>query len=113
MFDIYFRLNNYRLCAPLTKILEGPGYPDLDQYPVSYVVTYRYYTGRLQLFEGRYEAAERDLMFCFSSLRADMHARNKRMALMFLVPAKLMRGRLPSQQLLQRRLQRPRCRRRS
>ncbi len=23
MFDVYFRLNNYRLCTPLTKILEG------------------------------------------------------------------------------------------
>ena len=62
MFDVYFRLKNYRLCAPLTKILEGPGYPPLTAYPPSHVVTYRFYTGRLSLFNGDYDAAQRDLV---------------------------------------------------
>ena len=102
MFDIYFRLNNYRLCAPLTKILEGPGYRALSDYPVSHLVTYRFFTGRLQLFEGRYADAETDLAFCFESIPASRSERNKRLALMFLVPAKLMRGRLPQTALLTR-----------
>lgn len=101
MFDIYFRLNNYRLCAPLTKILEGPGYPELEEYPVSHVVTYRYYTGRLHLFDGHYAEAESDLAYCFEMCGRQFQ-RNKRVALMYLIPAKLMNGKLPTPQLLQR-----------
>ncbi len=94
MFEIYFRLNNYRLCAPLCKILEGPGYPSIDEYPPSHVVTYRYYTGRLHLFDGKYSEAEAELAACFES--CPPQHRNRRVALMFLIPAKLMRGKIPS-----------------
>ncbi len=68
MFDLYFRLNNYRLCTPLTKILQGPGYPDLEEYPLSHVTTYRFYTGRLHLFDGKYAEAEVELSSCFSNI---------------------------------------------
>lgn len=94
MFDVYFKLNNYRLCTPLTKILEGPGYPAVEEYPVSHLVTYRFYTGRLHLFNGDYASAEADLSYCFHTCTR-LHAKNKRTALLFLVPAKLMTGKLP------------------
>ena len=101
MFDLYFRLNNYRLCAPLIKILEGPGYPPIDQYPASHVATFRFYTGRLNLFDGKYEAAEADLTQCFESIPSRFHAQ-KRQALVYLAPAKMMRGKLPQPSLLER-----------
>lgn len=99
MFDVYFRLKNYRLCAPLTKILEGPGYPPLTAYPPSHVVTYRFYTGRLSLFNGDYDAAQRDLSLCFHACPRTAF-KNKRLALVFLVPAALMLGKLPLPRLL-------------
>jgi hypothetical protein len=100
MFEIYFRLNNYRLCAPLCKILEGPGYPSLDEYPLSHVVTYRFYTGRLHLFDGKYAEAEAELAACFEACPSQH--RNRRVALMFLIPAKLMRGKIPRAEMMGR-----------
>ena len=95
------RLHNthFPSCKPLTKILEGPGYPKLDAFPISQYVTYRYYTGRLHIFDGNYAEAEKDLEVCFQRCIASA-TRNKRKALMFLVPAKLMRGKIPPKQLL-------------
>lgn len=101
MFDVYFRLHNYRLCSAPRKILEGPGYPRVEEYPVSHVVTYRYYTGRLHLFDAEYIEAERDLSYCFHGCPRS-HFRNKRLSLIFLVPAALMLGKLPKPQLLEK-----------
>lgn len=116
MLEVYFMLSNYRLCAPLAKILEGPGYPSLDEYPLSHTVTYRYYMGRLHLLDGRYEEAERDLQQSFEQMpkagkknfqqqknnNAQVSYHNKRLVLAYLIPAKLMRGKLPQKNLLEK-----------
>ena len=62
------------------------------------MVTYRYYSGRLSLFEDQYQAAEDSLESALANCLAttEVGRRNKRKILRYLVPVKLYRGRLPS-----------------
>lgn len=61
LFKIYFKLNTLQLCSKLINVVERPGpscATDQFQYfPVSDVVAYKYYVGRLKMFEDRYEEA--------------------------------------------------------
>ena len=61
LFKIYFKLNTLQLCSKLINVVERPGAScatDHYQYfPVSDVVAYKYYVGRLKMFEDRYEEA--------------------------------------------------------
>jgi len=65
------------------------------------MVTYRYYVGRLNMFEDQYDLAEQNfdyaLLHCHHSAVA-----NKKRILNYLVPVKLLRGRLPTTKLLQK-----------
>jgi len=45
LFKIYFELKNLSLCKHLIKTVEGQGFPELDRFPVSQLVTYRFYVG--------------------------------------------------------------------
>lgn len=61
------------------------------------MVTYRYYAGRLNMFEDQYEAAESNLDYALKHChRAAI--KNKKGILRYLVPVKLLRGRLPTAQ---------------
>lgn len=61
LFKIYFKLNTLQLCSKLINVVERPGALNaLDHYmlfPVSDVVTYKFYIGRLKMFEDKYEDA--------------------------------------------------------
>ncbi len=59
------------------------------------MVTYRYFVGRLNMFEDQYEAAELSLDYAFLHCHKAAHA-NKKFILRYLVPVKIYRGRLPS-----------------
>lgn len=59
------------------------------------MVTYRYYVGRLNLFEDQYEAAEENLEYALAHCYKDAVA-NKKRILRYLVPVKLLRGRFPT-----------------
>jgi hypothetical protein len=62
---------------------------------MSQMVTYRYYIGRLNMFEDQHELAEKNLDYAFQHChRNAIH--NKKCILRYLVPIKLFRGRLPS-----------------
>jgi len=66
LFKIYFKVNTLQLCGKLINVVEGPNpggssinsnnsiMNDLHQYPVCDVVMYKYYLGRLKMFEDRY-----------------------------------------------------------
>ena len=59
LFKIYFKLNTLQLCGKLINVVERPGFVDSYRYfPVSDIVTYKYYIGRLKMFEDRYEEAK-------------------------------------------------------
>lgn len=65
LFKLYFRLNNLKLCKTLTKHVETAHFIPLEQFPMSQQVTYRYYVGRLAMFDGDYARAEAALAFAF------------------------------------------------
>lgn len=63
-------------------------------------MTYSFYAGRLSALNGDNERAERELEYAFVHCPRT-HERNRRLALQYLVPVKLARGKLPKQGLLE------------
>lgn len=99
LFKLYFRLNHLKLCTFLVKMVAQ--LPDLRTYPKAQVVAYRYYLGRLHVFEEKYEEAEESLTYAFRHCAKAAPA-NKRRILHFLIPVKLLRGQYPHERLLQK-----------
>ncbi|KAI0561088.1 Proteasome component PCI [Gracilaria domingensis] len=99
LLKIYFKLNNLRLCGNLTKSvnLRSSGY--FESFPISHRATYRYFTGRLHLYENRYEEAVRDLEFALQHVPRRMEL-NRRQILLYLIPSKILTGVLPSDRML-------------
>lgn len=95
LFAIYFQLNTLRLCRNLLRPVETRKLH--EQGSMGHLVTYRYYTGRLFLFEDQYEEAEESLDFAFSKCHTNA-IHNKKAILRYLIPIKIFRGRLPSSQ---------------
>jgi len=93
LFSIYFRLNTLRLCKNLLRPVETRKLH--EQGTMADMVTYRYYVGRLNLFEDQYAAAEENLEYALDNCHRSAVA-NKKRILHYLVPVKLYRGRLPS-----------------
>jgi len=58
-------------------------------------VTYRYYVGRLNMFEDKYSEAEQHLDYALRHCHKNATL-NKRCILNYLLPVKLMRGRFPT-----------------
>jgi PCI domain len=94
-----YQLNNLRLCTNLIKSVDSPNFPPIHMFPKSEIVTYKYYYGRLMLFEERYgdaaESLDESLRMCHPTA-----LRNKRRILEFLIPVKMILGTLPSQHML-------------
>jgi hypothetical protein len=86
-------LNTLRLCKNLLRPVETRKLH--LQSTMGQMVTYRYYTGRLNLFEDQYAAAEENLEYALTHCHVNA-VRNKKRILRYLVPVKLYRGRLPS-----------------
>ena len=95
LFSIYFQLNTLRLCKNLVRPVEQKQLHQVGT--MGQLVTYRYYVGRLNLFEDLYEEAEKNLEYAFNNCHKNA-VHNKRCILRYLVPVKLYRGRLPSAQ---------------
>jgi hypothetical protein len=58
LFKIYFRINTLRMCKNLIRSLEAPNATPLDSFPIGQRVTYRFYTGRLAVFDEDYAKAD-------------------------------------------------------
>jgi hypothetical protein len=99
LFAIYFRLNTLRLCKNLLRPVESRKLH--EQGKMSEMVTYRFYVGRLFLFEDQYQAAEENLDYALQHCHKSAAA-NKQKILRYLVPVKLYRGRLPSARLMEK-----------
>jgi hypothetical protein len=95
LFSIYFELNTLRLCKNLLRPVELRKLH--QQGAIGQLVTYRYYVGRLNMFEDQYSEAEQNLQFAFDNCHKNA-VHNKKCILRYLVPVKLYRGRLPSAQ---------------
>jgi hypothetical protein len=113
LFAAYFRLNTLRLCKNLVRPMESRNIPEQTQsYPLGQIIMYRYYVGRLYLFEDSYDQAEMQLQYCLSKCAVlDQQLRqrdtsgpsrilenNTRRILRYLIPVKIFRGKLPTLQ---------------
>lgn len=51
-FKVYFRLNSMRMCQTFISNIRTGGL-ELDMFPISQQVTYKYYLGRYALYNGQ------------------------------------------------------------
>ncbi len=77
----------------------GSSEGSLLHIPLSQAITYRYYTGRLEMYEDAYPAADAALSFAFFNCPVDSPT-NKRRILEALVPIRLHLGIVPADALL-------------
>lgn len=55
-FKIYFKINKLNLCKPMIRAIESLAFK--DQYPLSQLITYKYYTGRKAMFDSDFKGGE-------------------------------------------------------
>jgi hypothetical protein len=85
------------------RAIETADVPPIEQFPKSEAVSYRYYKGRLALYEGHYASAESALEYAYQCIPSSVESlRNKRLTLLYLIPAKLFLGQIPTLNLLNR-----------
>ena len=93
LFAMYFKLNTLRLCKNLLRPVESRGLHLSGD--MSDMVTYRFYVGRIHMFEDQYELAETNLDYAFRHCHRNA-LKNKKCILRYLVPVKMLRGRFPT-----------------
>merc|ERR1739848_426985 len=71
------------------------------QFSKAHLITYRYFVGKKAMFDADYKLADELLTFAFERCHRNARA-NKRTVLIYLLPVKMQRGRMPSDELLQR-----------
>ncbi len=65
---VYFKLNTLRLAKPLINAINQMGKVlDFEAFPAAHRVKYKYYTGRLDIFEERFVSWARSLCRMTSS----------------------------------------------
>ena len=62
LFKVYFQLNTLRLCKTLINAVNSKQFLEFEAFPASQRVTYRYYTGRLNIFDERYVSRQSHLL---------------------------------------------------
>jgi len=97
LFAMYFRLNILRLCKNLIRPVESRKLHESGT--MGQMVTYRFYIGRLNMYEDQHSLAEKNLDYAFAHCHRNAVG-NKKRILRYLVPVKLYRGRFPTPALL-------------
>uniref|UniRef100_A0A7N0TUH0 PCI domain-containing protein n=1 Tax=Kalanchoe fedtschenkoi TaxID=63787 RepID=A0A7N0TUH0_KALFE len=101
LFKIYFKLGTVHLCRSVIRSIETARIFDFEEFPRRDKVTYMYYTGRLEVLNENFSAADRKLSYALEHCNP-LRENNIRMILKYLIPVKLSIGILPSDWLLQR-----------
>ena len=103
-FKLYFKMGNLRPCKNLVSAVESqrgraPALLECGYIPKADVVTFRFYKGRLCVYEDKYTEAMKELDFALQHCASGAY-NNKRRILSYLIPLKICHGALPSQSLL-------------
>lgn len=101
LFKTYFKLGTVHLCRSVIRSIETARIFDFEEFPVRDKVTYMYYTGRLEVYNEHFPAADHKLSYALTHCDARKEA-NIRMILKYLIPVKLSIGILPSALILQK-----------
>ncbi|KZT71567.1 hypothetical protein DAEQUDRAFT_809881 [Daedalea quercina L-15889] len=98
----YFRVKRISLSKNILRAIEAnPDIPPLAAYPRSHQVTYRYYLGMLSFLNEDFAKAEQELTLAFYNCYTKAHSNQERV-LTYLIPLRILRGHLPSRELLDR-----------
>ncbi|KAL4563827.1 hypothetical protein LXL04_027875 [Taraxacum kok-saghyz] len=101
LFKVYFKLGTVHLCRSVIRSIETARIFDFEEFPVRDKVTYMYYTGRLEVLNENFPAADHKLSYALSHCDPQSVA-NIRMILKYLIPVKLSIGILPKRTLLEK-----------
>ncbi|KAJ6460109.1 hypothetical protein C8R47DRAFT_1059009 [Mycena vitilis] len=98
----YFKVKRISLTKNIIKVLENNAdIPALELYPRSHQVTYRYYIGMISFLNEEYVKAEQELTLAFYHCHVEAHENQARI-LAYLIPLRILRGHLPSDELMYR-----------
>ncbi|KAF8505867.1 hypothetical protein F5888DRAFT_1604664 [Russula emetica] len=98
----YFRVRRISLSKNILRALEANrDVPPLHEYPRAHQVTYRYYLGMLGFLNEDYTKSEQELTFAFYNCHLEARNNQERI-LTYLIPLRILRGHLPSTELLSR-----------
>ncbi|XP_062091018.1 enhanced ethylene response protein 5 [Humulus lupulus] len=101
LFKVYFKLGTVHLCRSVIRSIETARIFDFEEFPKRDKVTYMYYTGRLEVFNENFPAADHKLSYALKNCNPYSEA-NIRMILKYLIPVKLSIGILPKDWLLEK-----------
>ncbi|OAY76147.1 PCI domain-containing protein 2, partial [Ananas comosus] len=101
LFKIYFKLGTVHLCRSVIRSIETARIFDFEEFPAKDKVTYMYYTGRLEVFNENFLAADQKLTYALTHCNSRSRT-NLRMILKYLIPVKLSIGILPKMWLLEK-----------
>ncbi|TFK43889.1 hypothetical protein BDQ12DRAFT_675750 [Crucibulum laeve] len=98
----YFRVKRISLSKNILRALEANNdIPPLSAYPRSHQVTYRYYLGMLSFLNEEFAKSEQELTLAFYHCHIGAHSNQERI-LTYLVPLRILKGHLPTTELLER-----------
>lgn len=101
LFKIYFKLGTVHLCRSVIRSIETARIFDFEEFPARDKVTYMYYTGRLEVFNENFPAADQKLSYALTHCHPQCET-NIRLILKYLIPVKLSIGVLPGDSLLEK-----------
>jgi len=100
LFRCYFLLNTLRLCRNLARPVLSKGLDNaMNLGGKGTAVGFKYYLGRLNMFSDEFDQAEENLTWAYTNCPPGA---NRKRILGFLIPVRLLRGRLPMKELLVR-----------
>jgi len=98
----YLRVRRISLSKNILRALEANrDIPPLHEYPRAHQVTYRYYLGMLSFLNEDYTKSEQEFTFAFYNCHLEA-SNNQERILTYLIPLRILRGHLPSSDLLGR-----------
>jgi len=102
-FRLLFKMNSPRQCKPIVAIIKNDSFVPVAMengtFPLADLVTYRYYTGKLAMYEEDFKTADMALSYALRNTPSSYY-HNRRRILECLIPIKLHLGSLPSLKLL-------------
>lgn len=101
LFKIYFKLGTVHLCRSVIRSIETARIFDFEEFPERDKVTYMYYTGRLEVYNENFTAADDKLSYALMHCNPRREA-NLRKILKYLIPVKLSIGILPNNSLMEK-----------
>lgn len=99
LLRVYFTINNLGLCNNVIKTTTQPNFPQFEEFPLPHRITYKFYEGRYKFYEDKFAEAVTSLQYALArTLPKSME--NRRRILLYLIPAQILTGRLPSRRTL-------------